>query len=145
MSDPIVDKAREKAGEHWPTAEDAFEAGLKIRREIWGSTTLDTQIDSVSEFMWPLHDVVNRWCFGETWTRDELSPKTRSMLTLGMLVAMSRPNEIKVHVKGAMANGCTVEEIREVMLHSLVYCGIPKGLEGFRSAAEALRELGHDV
>jgi 4-carboxymuconolactone decarboxylase len=143
--DLTVQSARVKAGERWPSAEEAFEAGLAMRRSMFGPGGADDQINAASDFMWPMQDYVTRWCFGETWTRDGLAPSIRSMLTLAMLVAYGRPHEIKVHVQGAIANGVTPDEIREVMLHAMIYCGVPRAVEGFRVAADTLREMGYDV
>ncbi len=137
--------AKRLAGERWPSAEQAFADGLEMRRAMFGSGGADDQIESASEFMWPMQDYVTRYCFGETWTRGALSPAIRSMLTLGMLVAYGRPNEIKVHVQGAIANGVTTDEIQEVLLHSMIYCGVPRAVEGFRIAADTLREMGYDT
>jgi len=123
-------------------ADPVFAAGLKIRREMFGKDGAERQIEATSDFMWPMQDYVTRYCFGETWTRSILPRKVRSMLTLGMLVAQGRPHELKVHVRGAIANGVSKEEISEVLLHAMVYCGVPKAVEGFRSAQEVLKEIG---
>lgn len=134
--------AREHAGDRWPDAEEAFAAGLEMRRAMFGPGGADDQIVAADDFTWPMQDAVTRWCFGETWTRSELPPSTRSLLTLAMLVAYGRPNELRVHVQGAVANGVTPEEIREVMLHAMIYCGVPRAVEGFRVAADTLRDMG---
>ena len=123
-------------------ADPVFAAGLKVRREMWGEEGAERQIEAASDFLWPMQDYVTRHCFGETWTRPALSRKVRSMLTLGMLVAQGRPHELKVHVRGAIKNGVSEEEISEVLLHAMIYCGVPKAVEGFRSAQEVLREIG---
>jgi 4-carboxymuconolactone decarboxylase len=140
--DPTMGAARERAGDRWPDADEAFAAGLAMRRAMFGPGGADDQIVASDDFSWPMQDYVTRYCFGETWTRDELSPAIRSMLTLAMLVAYGRPNEIRVHVQGAIANGVTPVQIREVMLHSMIYCGVPRAVEGFRVAADTLREMG---
>jgi 4-carboxymuconolactone decarboxylase len=143
MDDDItMHAARERAGDRWPDADEAFAAGLALRRSMFGAAGADEQIRAADDFMWPMQDYVTRYCFGETWTRSELPLATRSMLTLAMLVAYGRPNELRVHVQGAVANGVTPEEIREVMLHAMIYCGVPRAVEGFRVAAETLREIG---
>lgn len=144
-SESVIGAARAKAGERWPNAEDAFAAGLAMRHQMWGSEATDAQIEGASEFTWALQDYVTRYCFGETWTRPELDPATRSILTLGLLVAYGRPNEIKVHVQGAIANGVTPEQIREVMLHAMIYCGVPRAVEGFHVARATLQDMGYDV
>lgn len=138
-------RARALAKGRWKAPAATFEAGLDMRRAMFGPGGAEDQINSASEFMWPMQDYVTRYCFGETWTRETLSPKVRSMLTLAMLVAYGRPQEIKVHTQGAIANGCTPAEISEVMLHAMVYCGVPRAVEGFRVAAETLREMGYEA
>lgn len=124
------------------SANPVFARGLDVRRAMWGHEGAEGQIDSATDFIWPMQDYVTRWCFGETWTRTKLPRKARSMITLGILVAQGRPHELKVHVRGAIANGLTKEEIQEVLLHAMIYSGIPRGVEGFRSAAEVLKEMG---
>src|SRR5262245_41320855 len=107
---------------------------LDVRRAMWGHDGAEGQMERASDFTWPLQDVVTRYCFGETWTRPKLSRKTRSLITMAMLVAMARPNELKVHVRGAIANGVSKDEIQEVLLHAMVYSGVPRGVEAFRVA-----------
>jgi 4-carboxymuconolactone decarboxylase len=136
-----IDHARTLAGERWSSPQEAFAAGLAMRRAMFGDGGADDQILAADDFMFPMQDFVTRYCFGETWTRPTIPPRVRSMLTLGMLVAYGRPNEIKVHVRGALANGVTRQEISEVMLHAMIYCGVPRAVEGFRCAAETLAEI----
>jgi 4-carboxymuconolactone decarboxylase len=136
--------AAQRGGDRWRTAEEVFEAGLAVRESMWGDAGSADQILATDDFMWPMQDYVTRYCFGETWTRPGLTPNVRSMLTLAMLVAQARPNEIKVHVRGAIANGVTRDEIGEIMLHAMIYCGVPKAVEGFRVAAEVLRDVDRD-
>lgn len=124
------------------SADPVFAAGLAVRQAMWGADGAENQINAASDFIWPMQEVVTRYCFGETWTRDGLPRRIRSMITLGILVAQGRPHELKVHVRGAIANGVTKEEIQEVLLHAMVYSGVPRGVEGFRSAAEALKDMG---
>jgi 4-carboxymuconolactone decarboxylase len=108
---------------------------------MWGNGA-EHQIETASDFLWPMQDYVTRHCFGETWTRPLLARRARSMLTLTMLVGKGRPRELKVHVRGAIKNGVSKEEISEILLHAMIYCGVPKAVEGFRSAQEVLREMG---
>jgi 4-carboxymuconolactone decarboxylase len=138
-------RAKKMAGTSWRSPDKVFDDGLAMRRAMFGAGGADDQINNASAFMFPMQDYVTRYCFGETWTRETLSPSIRSMLTLAMLVAYGRPNEIKVHVQGAIANSVTPEEISEVMLHAMIYCGVPRAVEGFRVAAETLRELGYEA
>jgi 4-carboxymuconolactone decarboxylase len=126
----------------WKNAGKAWDEGLDVRRAMFGPAGAENQIADTSDFMWPMQDYVTRKCFGETWTRPVLNRKTRSLITLAMLVAMARPHEIAVHVRGAIANGVSKEELSELMLHSIIYCGIPKAVEGFRTAQGVLRDMG---
>ena len=119
-----------------------FARGLDVRRAMWGHDGAEGQINAAGDFIWPLQEVVTTYCFGQTWTRPKLSRKARSMITLAMLVAMARPNELKVHIEGAIANGVSKDEIQEILLHAMVYAGIPRGVEGFRAAEEKLKQMG---
>jgi 4-carboxymuconolactone decarboxylase len=124
------------------SAHPDFARGVEVRRAMWGHGGADGQIDTAGDFIWPLQEVVTKYCFGQTWTRPKLSRKVRSMITLAMLVAMARPNELKVHVEGAIANGVSKDEIQEILLHAMVYAGVPRGVEGFRAAEEKLKAMG---
>ena len=126
----------------WKSAGKSWDEGLDVRRAMFGPAGAENQIADTSDFMWPLQDYVTRKCFGETWTRPALDRRTRSMITLAMLVAMARPHEIAVHVRGAINNGVTVDEIKEVLIHATIYCGIPAGLDSFKAANEVLKEMG---
>ena len=119
-----------------------FARGLDVRRAMWGHEGAEGQVDAAGDFIWPMQEVVTRYCFGQTWTRPKLSRKIRSMITLAMLVAMARPHELKVHVRGAIANGVTKDELQEILLHAMVYSGIPRGVEAFRVAEETLKDMG---
>jgi 4-carboxymuconolactone decarboxylase len=123
-------------------SDDRFERGLAVRRDMFGPEGAEKQIEAATEFTRPMQDLVTRYCFGEVWNRPHLDRRTRSMLTIGMLVALGKPHEIKTHVRGAIANGVSKEEIREVLVHSMIYCGVPASVEAFRSAAEVLKDLG---
>ena len=120
----------------------SFARGLEVRRNMLGPQFAEAEIDPSGDFMWVLHDWVTRACFGDMWGRPGLSPKIRSAVTLAIMVAQGRPRETKMHVKAGIKNGLTKAEIAEVLLHSMVYCGVPRGSEGFRSADEMLREMG---
>jgi 4-carboxymuconolactone decarboxylase len=117
---------------------DPSEAGLAIMREMFGAALVDGRQAAVTDFTRPLEDLVVRYCFGEVWSRQQLDRKTRSMLTLAVLTALGKPNQLRVHVQGAISNGVTQEEIREVLLHAMVYSGVPAGVEAFRAASEVL-------
>jgi 4-carboxymuconolactone decarboxylase len=120
------------------TTDTAFAAGMKIRREMFGPGGAEERYAQATDFNRPLEAIVTRYCFGETWSRPGLDRKTRSLVTLAALTALCKPNQIRVHVAGALANGCSVEEIRETLLHTTIYAGIPCGVEAFQAAAEAL-------
>ncbi len=144
-TEAALQHARETAGTRWKSPEEAFAAGLALRQSMFGDGGAEDQILATDDFMFPMQDYVTRYCFGETWTREVLAPNIRSMLTLGMLVAYGRPNEIRVHVKGAISNGVTREEIQEVLLHAMIYCGVPRAVEGFRIASEVLAEIDQNA
>ncbi|MBO6718906.1 MAG: carboxymuconolactone decarboxylase family protein [Rhizobiaceae bacterium] len=118
-----------------------FEEGLSLRRQVLGSEYVDKSMASANEFMMAFQEITTQWCWGYAWGRDTLDLKTRSMLNLAMLTALNRAAEIKLHVRGAVNNGVSVEEIREVLLHATVYCGIPAGLDAFKAANEVLTEM----
>ncbi len=122
-------------------ADASFKRGLKLRHHMFGREGAEDQIEAATDFNLPLQDYVSRICFGEIWQRPHLDKKTRSMITLAMLVATGREHEIKVHTRGAIANGVSKEELRELILHSILYCGLPMAVGGYRAATEVLREL----
>ena len=123
------------------TISDLFKEGLALRREVLGAEYVDRSMESANDFMKVFQHITTEWCWGYVWGRDTLDLKTRSMLNLAMLAALNRSAEIKLHVRGAINNGVTVEEIREVLLHATVYCGIPAGLDAFKAANEVLSEM----
>ena len=118
-----------------------FERGLELRRVMFGPQGADEQIDNASDYMAPMQDIVTRICFGEGWQRPVFDKKTRSLLTLAMLTGVGRTHEIKIHTRGAISNGATREELREVFLHSYLYCGIPLMVDAMRASDEVLSEL----
>jgi 4-carboxymuconolactone decarboxylase len=118
---------------------EQFEKGLSIRRDVLGAEYVDASLAKADEFMMAFQRITTEWCWGYAWSRPGLDRKARSMLNLAMLTALNRPAEIKLHVKGALANGVTVEEIKEILLHATVYCGIPAGLDAFKAAHEVLK------
>jgi 4-carboxymuconolactone decarboxylase len=103
---------------------------------------VDNSLKSANDFMMAFQNITTEWCWGYAWTRSGLDRKTRSLLNLAMLTALNRSPEVKLHVRGALNNGVTVEEIKEVLLHATVYCGIPAGLDAFKAANEVLKEMG---
>lgn len=124
---------------------DALDRGVQLRRDIFGAEVTDQQIEKSNAFTRPMQDVVSKYCFGETWSRDGLSRRERSMITLSTLCAMGREHELRIHVKGALANGVTPLEIRELLLHTMVYAGVPLGVNGIINAAQSLAEEGVDL
>ncbi len=118
-----------------------FDEGLKLRRQVLGPDYVDGSIANANDFMMAFQRITTEWCWGYAWSREGLSLKTRSMLNLAMLTALNRSAEIKLHVRGAINNGVTVEEIREILLHATIYCGIPAGLDAFKAANEVLTEI----
>jgi 4-carboxymuconolactone decarboxylase len=118
-----------------------YEAGLDLRRSMFGSALAEQQVENTTELTDKMQEIVTRWCFGDLWQRGGLDAKTRSLITLAMLIASGKSHEIRVHLRGGLANGLTEEEIRELMLHSVLYCGIPAAMEGFRAAEEVLGQL----
>jgi 4-carboxymuconolactone decarboxylase len=119
-----------------------FEKGLEVRRKVLGTEYVDGGLAKADDFMMAFQRITTEWCWGYAWSREGLSHKTRSMLNLAMLTALNRSAEIKLHVKGALANGVTVDEIKEIQLHATVYCGIPAGLDAFKAAHEVLKAEG---
>ena len=119
-----------------------FEQGLKVRREVLGTEYVDGSIAKANDFMMAFQHVTTEWAWGYTWSREGLDRKTRSMLNLAMLTELNRPAEIKLHVKGALNNGVTVEEMKEVLLHAAIYCGIPAALDAFKVTNQVLEEEG---
>jgi 4-carboxymuconolactone decarboxylase len=122
-------------------ADELWETGIAIREAMWGPEGAQLKVDSAPEFQRELEELVTRYCFGATWGRPGLDRHTRSLLTISMLVAQGRAHELRVHVQGALANGVTVEELKELLLHAAIYCGIPAAVEAFRNAQQVLEEL----
>jgi 4-carboxymuconolactone decarboxylase len=121
---------------------EMFEKGLSIRREVLGADFVDKAIASADDFNRPLQELVTQYCWGEVWGRPGLDRKTRSIINLAMISALNRPHEVKMHVKGALNNGLTKDEIKEVFLQVAIYCGVPAGVDSFRIAREVFQELG---
>jgi 4-carboxymuconolactone decarboxylase len=121
---------------------EVFEAGMQIRREMFGPAQSDQVLQNATDFNRTLQELVTRYCFGEVWARPQLDRKTRSMLTMALLVALNKPTQLKGHVRGAVKNGCSKDEIREVLLHSMIYAGVPAGVDSFIHATEVLKDMG---
>lgn len=121
---------------------EMFEKGLAIRRSTLGADFVDKAIATADGFNRPLQEIVTQYCWGEIWGRPGLEKKTRSLLNLAMLSALNRPHEVKMHIKGAINNGVTKDEIKEVFLQVAIYCGVPAGVDSFRIAKEVFTEMG---
>lgn len=120
---------------------DAREAGLAIRRQMFGSRGAEDALAAASDFKRPLEELVTDFCFGTIWQREGLDAKTRSMLTVAVLTALGKTGPLKNHVIGALANGVSKEELREIFLHVMVYAGVPTGVEGTLTAEEVLASM----
>lgn len=117
---------------------EKYKKGMAVRREVLGDEYVDKALKAATAFTQPLQDLVTENCWGEIWTRDAISKRTRSLITIATLAALKAPTELKAHVRGALRNGCTIEEIQEVLLQSAVYCGVPAGIDAFRAAGEVI-------
>ena len=121
---------------------ELFEKGLKVRREVLGAEYVDKAIQNADAFNQPMQELVTQYCWGEIWNRPGLDRRTRSIINLSLLTALNRPHELKLHVRGAINNGVTKEEISEVLLQTAIYCGVPAAIDSFRGAKEVFAEMG---
>jgi 4-carboxymuconolactone decarboxylase len=119
---------------------EVFERGLEIRKSILGAEFVENSFKTADDFNLPMQELTTEYCWGAIWGRDGLPRKTRSLLNLAMISALNRPHELRMHVKGALKNGVSKDEIREVFLQVAVYCGIPAGVDAFRIAREVFAE-----
>ena len=120
---------------------EAFDRGLEIRKEVVGREYVERSLAAADDFNAPFQELVTAYCWGEVWGREGLTRRERSLLNLAMLAAMPRPHELRLHVTGALRNGVTREEIREVLLQVSIYAGVPTGIDGFKIAREAIEEF----
>lgn len=123
------------------SASGDYDAGLKVRRAVLGDDHVDRSLQGASDFNQPLQELVTAYGWGAIWARPGLDRRTRSLINLGMLTALNRAAELALHVRGAVTNGCTREEIQEALLQTVVYCGLPAALEAFRVAESVLDGL----
>lgn len=121
---------------------ESFEQGLKTRREVLGADYVDASIANADGFNMPMQELVTEYCWNEIWNRPGLDRRTRSIMNLCMITALNRPHELKLHVRGAINNGLTKEEIKEVFLQTAIYCGVPAAIDSFRNAKEVFKEMG---
>jgi 4-carboxymuconolactone decarboxylase len=119
---------------------ESFERGLATRREVLGKQYVDESIRKADDFNLPMQELVTEYCWDRIWNRPGLERKTRSMINIAMLTALNRPHELKLHIKGAIQNGVSRDEIREILLQTAIYCGVPAAIDSFRIAREALAE-----
>ncbi len=121
--------------------DELFQRGLNIRKSVLGAEFVENSIANADDFNMPMQRLTTEYCWGAVWGREGLPRKTRSMLNLAMISALNRPHELKMHVAGALRNGVSKDEIREVLLQVAIYCGIPAGVDSFRIAKEAFAEV----
>lgn len=124
---------------------DRYETGLKIRKEVLGEKYVAAAVNGADDFNRDFQKIVTEYCWGAAWGRGVLSKRDRSVLNLGMIAALNRQHEFKLHVNGAITNGVSLPELREVLIQITIYCGVPAGVEAFRIAREVLVERGLDV
>ena len=121
--------------------QDRFDEGLKLRKQVLGADYVERSMAGADEFSRPMQELSTEYCWGYVWTRPGLALRDRSLLNIGMISALNRPHELKLHVKAALNNGLTREEIREALLQVAVYCGVPAGIDSVRIAREAFAEV----
>ncbi len=124
------------------TLGELYERGLKVRREVLGADYVDKSLDGASDFMMGLQHLTTEMAWGYSWARPTLDRKIRSAMTLGMLTALGRTQEIKLHVRGAINNGFTPDDIKEMLIHAAAYCGVPASLASFHAANDVLKDMG---
>ena len=115
-----------------------YDKGMATRKKVMGEDFVARAMAKTTDFTLPMQQFITRNAWGEVWQRDGLDLKTRSLITVAMLTALGKQNELKGHVRGALNNGATVAELQEVLLHASIYCGVPTAVEAFRSAAEVV-------
>jgi len=123
---------------------ELFDKGLEIRRSVLGAEYVDSSIQSADDFNMPMQELVTQYCWGEVWGREGLDRKTRSIINLAMITALNRPHELKLHVRGAINNGLTKDEIKEVFLQTAIYCGVPAAIDSFRTAKQVFAEMENE-
>jgi 4-carboxymuconolactone decarboxylase len=122
-------------------ASELFEKGLNVRREVLGAEHVEASMSQADDFSRPLQELVTEYCWGNVWSRPGLDRKTRSLINVAMLTALNRPHEVKLHLRGALNNGCSKNEIMEVLLQTAIYCGVPAAMDSLRVAKEFFQEV----
>lgn len=120
---------------------ELFDKGMEIRRHVLGADFVDASMKSADEFNMPMQELSTEYCWGKIWSREGLNHRERSMLNLAMIAALNRPHELKLHVRGALTNGVSRDEMREIFMQVAVYCGIPAGMDAFRCAREVFADI----
>lgn len=129
-------------GANGTTRTELFEEGLRVRREVLGADYVDNSLEAADDFMMAFQELTTEWCWGRIWTRPGLDRKTRSIINLAMITALNRMAEVRLHVRGALKNGLSPDEIKEVLMQVTIYCGIPAGLDAFKVAHAVMLEEG---
>jgi 4-carboxymuconolactone decarboxylase len=133
--------AAPKKTEETPMDQKMHDKGLEIRKSVLGEAYVSNALKSVDDFNRPFQEMLNEYCWGTVWGREELPRKTRSMLNIAMISILNRPHELRAHLKGALTNGVTREEIREILMQVAIYAGMPAAVDSFRIARELFAEL----
>ena len=120
---------------------EKFERGLKLRKQVLGAEYVEKSMASADDFSMPMQELVTEFCWGAVWGREGLDKKTRSLLNLAMISCLNRPHELRLHIAGALTNGVSREEIREVFMQVAIYAGVPAGVDSFRAAKEVFAQL----
>ncbi|WP_371038664.1 carboxymuconolactone decarboxylase family protein [Rhodosalinus sp. FB01] len=120
---------------------ESFERGLRTRREVLGDAYVDKSINAATDYSFPMQELVTEYCWDTIWNRPGLDRRSRSILNLGMIAALGRRDELRLHVRGALRNGVTKDELREIFMQITIYCGVPAGIDSFRTAQEVMEEF----
>lgn len=120
---------------------EKFENDLRTRREVLGGEYVDRSVDAATDFNWPMQQLVTEYCWDEVWNRPGLDRRSRSIFNLGIIAVLNRPHELKLHVRGALNNGLSRDEIQEILLQIAIYCGVPAAIDSFRVAQSAFDEI----
>jgi 4-carboxymuconolactone decarboxylase len=121
---------------------ELFDQGLKIRREVVGDAYVDASFKAMDDFNRPMQELVTQYCWGDVWARPGLDRRSRSLMNLAMIAALNRPDELQAHIRGALNNGVTKDEIKEAFLQVAIYCGMPAGLGSFKAARAVFQDMG---
>ena len=124
---------------------EKFKAGMAVRRKVLGDAYVDASLEKMTDFTRDLQTVITEHAWGDIWTRPGLTLRERSLINISILSALNRPHELELHLRGAINNGCTTDEIREALMQTAVYAGLPSGLDSFRVARRVFEEMGIDV